>query len=315
MAITNLYTLYGVNIAATSPVFLGQIRDWGVSAGISEFLEGSDGDVDARYAAVNEQRMSVSFTTRDIKAALDAAGISGRQIDVDTPDTLGAIECWFQVIDKGGTRKAGGSGDNHTKLTLSDGILLPRQLQASQGQLAEISYDALLTYDGSNNPIVIDTTANLSGTPGTSVLWTLGPVSINGAAINGVTDLTVDCGIEEIVEGSDGEVWPRYSAIMSRRPSITFRTPDAGLLNTLGITGAAQGASDSLVYLRKVAKGGMRVADGTAEHIKIAIDDGRITVREARGTHGERLGVKVQITPVYDGTNEVLAITTASAIT
>jgi len=312
MAITNMFTLAQVNINRDVDVLLAQIVDQNVTLGLSRFLEGSDGEVDNRYVAVNEQRAMIGFTTTMLATALGLAGINGTPLDVDTPATKGSLEAFFQLLAEGATRAAGAT---HTMLTINEGILIPRTLSASQGAVARLGLEAHATYDGTNNPIVIAASQALPGTPGVSELFTLGPIQINGVAINGVVDVAVDFGIEVLVEGSDGEPWPRFVAIMRRQPSVSFSTPDAGILSTLGITGAAQGATDSVIYFRKIAEGATRVADVTAEHIKISVDEGHISVEDITGSHGARLGVRCTITPTYDGTNAVFVIDAASAIT
>ena len=311
MAITNMFTLCIINLNRTTDVLLGQMVDQNIGLGISRFLEGSDGEVDNRYVSINEQKPMIGFTTTAIATALGLAGISGVGIDVDVPLTLGSLEAFFQLLVEGGTRAA-----TATKLTINEGILIPRSLSASQGAVAKLSMEAHATYDGTNNPIVLLASQTIPTiTPGVAELFTLGPVQINGVAVNGVTDLSVEFGIELIVEGSDGEPWPRFVAIMRRSPSISFTTPDAGLLTTLGISGKAQGATDSVVYFRKIAEGGTRKLDATAEHIKISIDEGIINVEDASASHGSTYGLRCTITPTFDGTAAVLVIDAASAIT
>jgi hypothetical protein len=311
MAITNVFTLCSVNLNRVTDVLLGQMVDQNINLGISRFLEGSDGEVDNRYVSINEQRPMIGFTTTALAVALGVAGISGTPLDVDTPATKGSLEAFLQLLVEGGTRAA-----TATMLTINEGILIPRTLSASQGAVARLSLEAHATYDGTNDPIVILAAQTIpTVTPGVAELFTLGPVQLNGVAVNGVVDLSIDFGIELIVEGSDGEVWPRFVAIMRRSPTISFTTPDAGILTTLGITGDAQGATDSVVYFRKIAEGGTRELDATAEHIKISIDDGMVHVEDLSASHGARHGVRCTLIPTWDGTAAVMVIDPASAIT
>lgn len=311
MAITDEYTLYAININKTADVLLKQIVSQSMSAGLRKIIEASDGEVDPRYVAVMDQRPTMGFSTTDIKTALDLAGISGHEIDVDD-GAQGALEMFFQKLAEGGTRAGAG---NHMKLAVNEGILIPVTLSASQGGRATLTYLCVCTYDGTNNPIVIAISQDLAaGTPGTAVLWTLGPIELNGTLVNGIVDVSINFGIDLRIDASDGEHWARFVAIMNRQPSVSFSTPDVGLFNTLGLSGAAQGATDSLVYLRKLAEGSTRVADATAEHIKITVDEGHINVEDITTEHGQRAGVTGIITPTYDGTNAILAIDTAAAI-
>ena len=82
----------------------------------------------------------------------------------------------------------------------------------------------------------------------------------------------------------------------------------------LGLSGAAQGATDSVVYLRKLAKNGTRTADATAEHISFTIDDGMMYCSDITNRHGQRIGTEIVIHPIYDGSIAILVIDPACAI-
>ena len=87
-----------------------------------------------------------------------------------------------------------------------------------------------------------------------------------------------------------------------------------GILATLGLSGAAQTATNSVVYLRKLDAGGTRVADDGSEHISFAVDDGRVSVTGVTGPHGQTLGADVRISPTYDGVAAIFAIDTTADI-
>jgi hypothetical protein len=313
MSITKLYTLYAVSLdtatLAGSDVLLDQIQSFGVSTGINRVLQRGDGQVDPTYVAVMSQRPGIQFTTTALATALGAAGISGAEIDAD--ETYPGLVSWFQKMDEGGTRA---SGSSHLKMTAASGILVPRSIQASQDGPATANFEAILTYDGSNEPIVIADSQALAGSPAVGELFTVGPASINGSALEGVQEITIEPGIQLRVASGDGDVWPTYVAIMSRAPSIRIRTTDATALATFGLDGTEQGATDSVVYFRKMGEGGTRVADGTSEHISVTVDDGMVTVENQDVTQDGVAVADVVLTPTYDGSNAIIAISTAAAI-
>ena len=308
----NVHVLYAVKIdtVGAGDVFIDQISDFNVDTAINEILEGADGGVDPTFAAVQSQSPKIGFTSTKLATILAKCGISGLKLSADV-DEDGA-EFWFQKVAEGGTRE---SGSNHLKMTMKKGLLLPRSLTASNDGVANLSFEALAVYDGTNNPIVIAADQALEGSPSVSELFTCGPVEINGVTLEGIQEITIDFGITEIIQGADGQVWPTFVGIMNRRPAITIRTLDVLSLNTFGLSGAAQGATDSVVYLRKIAEGGTRVSDETAEHISFAIDAGRIAVNTISGGHDAPQASEVKITPTYDGVNDVFVINTATAIT
>ena len=102
--------------------------------------------------------------------------------------------------------------------------------------------------------------------------------------------------------------------IQSINPVVRVRTVDATAFNTLGLSGTAQGDTDSLIYLKAVDQNGTRKADNASEHIKIAVDAGTIEVTELAATVPEPFGSEVLIQTTYDGTNLPLAITTGQQI-
>jgi len=305
------HTLYAVNVdtVGAGDIFIDQIADFRLDPRINKLLEGGDGGVYNTHVSVLSQDPRIIFTTTKLASALAKCGLTGLAItaDVDEP----GAEFWFQKLVEGGTRATGAS---HIKLTVAEGLLLPRTINAPHNGRATIGYECIATYDGTNDPIVVAGSQELSGTPSVSELFTAGKAMINGAQLEGVQNIVIDIGIQELVEGADGLVWPTYAGILRIQPVIRITTADAGALSTFGLTGAAQGATDSIVYLRKLAEGGTRVADATEEHISFTIDEGHISVSDVSGPHGQRLGSMVEISPTYDGTNAPLVINTATAI-
>ncbi len=289
---------------ATPALTLGGIIAQSLNPNLQEIVEASDGQVDPTFTAVMSGAPAFGVTTVAVATALAAFGINGTQAI-----TLAA---YLQKIAAYGTRSAGAT---HMKIAIANALMVPRQLTAAQGQRATLALEAFpVSSDGETAPVEFTDSQVLPAGGGVAQAFTLGPVSINGAALD-AESVTVDPGLDARTEGSEGDVWTKLAYVMNRRPTIRIRTPHRLAISDFGLAGAAQGASDSLVYLRKLAANGTRVAENVAEHIKIAVDDGRISCQSVTGSQGEILGSDVVITPVYDGTAAILAIDTASAIT
>ncbi len=316
MAVGTVHTLYGVNVdiaadLGVSDIFIKGISNQSIDPAIEEMLLASDGMVDSSFVAVGKQEPAITFDTTMIASVLAKIGISGLKIaaDIDEP----GVEFWFQKVAKGGTREA---GSNHLKMTVAEGILVPRQLRATHGggTPASLSMECKPSWDGTNDPIVIAASQALSGTPGVSEAFTCGPVKINGSAVPGVQDITIDFGITLFVLSSDGQIWPTFIAIQDRKPKITISTLEALVLNTFGLSGAAQAETDSVIYLRKIAQGGTRVANNVAEHISFTVDEGLIKPTAISGAHGQQQTAGIEIIPTYDDANAILAVNTATTI-
>lgn len=317
MSVATVHTLYAVNIdpiTEANAVFIDQVQDQNLDPAIQEILSAGSGQVDPTHVAVMSQNPRIAFSTTALATMLAevTSGFFINGIKIDSDGTHDGAELWFQKLAKGGTRTAGA---NHIKMTVNEGLLLPRSISAMQGQVASLAMDLLAGYDGTNDPIVIAAAQALEGTPAVGELFTLGPVSINGVDLDGVQGVRLDTGLQEVALGGSGQVWPTFLGIMSRQPLITITTLDVSVLSTYGLSGTAQSATDSKIYLRKIAEGGARVADATAQHLSFTIDEGHIRVRSIGGGHGAPQAAQLEIRPTYDGDNAILVMSAATAIT
>jgi len=266
---------------------------------LAQIIDANSGDVDPRYAAVMSVSPVLSFMTRTI-TALSSFGIAGAEVTTAV--------AWLQQLVKYGTRNA-----TSKKLTIATGFCVPRSLSVSQGQAAELSMDIVaLSSDGTTAPVAAGT--GTMATNPTPLAWTLGPIQVNDQAYD-VVSMTIDFGLDVTVEGSEGNVYPTFATLMSRNPSVQFTAKDVDFRTAVGFDGLAQGATDSVFYLRKMEQNGKRVADGTAEHIKFTIDDGLFRIDTINAPHGERALTEIALTPISDGTNAIIVVDTASAIT
>ncbi len=295
------FTIYAATLNDT---LLDQIDSFDLDAGLEHFVQHLDGGVDPVFTAVKGQQPKISLSTTGVAKALAVCSIDGLQL------TDGIF--YFQQLSNGGTREGGAA---HLMLAADSGLVLPRSLSAGHDEVATLSYEILLLSAGGNAPLVATKNQTLNADPSADELFVAGPASINGVALTGVQSINIEFGINEILLGGDGDVYSSFAAIMTRQPKITIELSDMDLLADLGIGGAAQGTIASRIYLRKVAKDGLRVADAAAEHICISIDAGRIHVKEGGGKPSDPARVTLEINPVYDGTNDILAINTAATIT
>lgn len=301
-------TLHGPYAVQANATLIDGIQSLGINTGTEMIRGGGDGEVTHRTIAIGNQRPGMTFSTVKLAAALAAIGLDGYKIAAASLFTA-----WLQAYDEGAKRKA---GSTHEKFIVTEGIIVPRTLTASHNGAGSIDYEVVATYDGTNEPILPTSNQALTGTPANDALHGAGPVKINGTLIPNIQEITIDFGIELIVGGGDSGVWPTFVAIERQVPIITVRTTDVTQLQKLGLDGTAQGATDSVVFLRKFAADGTRVADITAEHIAFTIDQGIIYVSDMSASHegGSGAEATIVIAPSDDGTNAIIAIDTAIAI-
>lgn len=311
MAVSELFTVGMARMNhATTPVDLDQIESSRLDPNITAILLSGTGQVNATFGAVNMCSPVIGMTISDLKTVLDTLGING--VRIAAAATYTSMDVYLLQLDEGGTRKGASS---HMKVSVTEGLLVPRTIRATQGGgPATIDADLVCTYDGTNAPVTFLASQTLPATAAADIGFVLGPVSVNGTALSGVQSVTVDFGNALIVQGGDGDAYPTFVALLTQRPMISVTTSKASYIATAGIYGVAQTATDSTIYFRKLTAGGTRVADATAEHIKISVDQGRI--EPVSTTYGAgAIAQGFNIIPEYDGTAAILAISTASAIT
>ncbi len=205
------------------------------------------------------------------------------------------------------------AGANHYRVRLANGMIIPQSISASNDGPAEVTY-AVIGYstDGSTSPLSITGSTALPTTPAYDSAHTVGPVKINGSTYTGITKIDINFGIQEILMAADGEVYDTWISLQERTMTVSVTSIDAGLFNTLGIIGAAQGATDSLVYLRSCTIDGTRDADISATHLKASIDQGYIRPDSLSVSQGNPYEFSFVIECTYDGTNLPIALSVAA---
>lgn len=305
----NISKMFTLGTVVTSAGQINQIVGHSMNPGWETLLFNSDGQVDPRFNTVLSGSPVLSFTTAAIARALTAAGI-------DCLAVAGtAVDLYFQKYVQGGTRQ---TGANSVKVSGAYGLLCPRSLQAGHNAFATLAYEmAARTNDGATIPLVMAAGQTMPTITAPDQLFGAGPVKINGTALEGVQSISIDFGHRLVIVGGSSCPYPEFIAVDERRPVITVRSTHVDFPTESGMgLYVTQGATDSLTYLRKFSQGGIRVADGTAEHISFAIDDGLVTIREAAANQGDGSGgmIEVVLEPSFDGTNAILAANLATAI-
>jgi hypothetical protein len=268
------------------------------------------GMIYSRFAHIAGQDPGLQFDTAAAQEALDLCALVGTDIG-----TLGAgLSIFAQKIAEGGLRAGATS---HKKMVINEGTLYLARLRCDhQGNLTA-TYQAVLTYDGSNDPIVLTEGQSLPTDPTDVIRHTIGQTTVGAIALTGIGSIEIDTGIRPIALGSDSDHWPTFSGLAQIAPRIIVRGnsvdwwKDSG---GIGLSGAAATHANTIIYFRKRTKVGF-VADVTAEHIKISAA-GVAQLTDLWNVAGSDPGqLALEVVCDYDGTNAPILINTASAIT
>jgi hypothetical protein len=305
MGVTNRHGLYAVKIGE---VVLGGITAQNVATGTEARGEAASDEVYPQIQSIVAQKPSAGFTTLAIAAALDAVGLLG----VNIADLTGLLVCYARKHKDGGTREPGAA---HRSYTINNGILIPRTLSCEHQGDATLTYEALVTYDGTNEPVIVADSVTLPVGTANDERFSLGPVTIGGVTITSVRSLQIDFGINAVTEGADSDIWDTLVSIRNIKPTITLRGIELAWFHASGIPLTAKVAThlNTQIILRKRAAGGTFVVPETAEHISFTAA-GMAYIDAPMNATGEEPGeVSLMMPLIYDGTNDPVVIDTTAA--
>lgn len=307
MSVSTKHTLYEVVHDSTAiPAILDQSCD------LDSLVraESVSGQVYARHQALITQKPVVRFSTYDIAAALDLISLTGSNIaDLSNGLLLHAYK------HAAGSTRAGAA--SHRKYQIKAGIIVPRILNVTYPGDAILTYETIIIYDGSNNPIIFTDLQSVPALSGAGARFTLGPMTLESDLLGQIRAFNLDFGINVVSEGSDSDIWPTFASIESINPVIRIDGIDPLWLDSdvIPLTGHAATHANTKIYLKKRSSGGTYEDDITAEHIKFTAA-GLATIESPfTGARGEAMGCSLTLPLNYDGTNDPLVIDTSAAIT
>jgi hypothetical protein len=308
MTASNAVAPFGhVQINAT-PTYLGGITRISEDPGIA-LAALQAGGIDINFRAISKIAAAVTIESHDIKAVLDACALSGRSVDAASGTPTTAFKYWWQVYQDGGIFKSGG---NHIVHTVNKGLMIPTTISIPRDGFATIQAVVLAVHDGSNDPIVRASGQSLPSVTPSQVAWFNGPYYIEGAEGESQGG-SFQAGLSPLLLGASGTPYNTFAALAGRAPAFNLATHDEALLATVLRTGTKL-TQDALVYLRKGDRNGLRVADGTAEHILFTIADGIAYPGGAEGSAGGAATFDIRIAPSWDASNDMVQIDTTAAI-
>lgn len=261
----------------------------GVTSGAVDVAEYLVGNCDVRSTFESQDLASVAAVSNIATAGLAVSG--------------GTITIPYQARENLST--FGGAGDHYT-LSATSGFIHPTAFNLTSGDAATVSLECIyVSSDGETTPVAVNTGASLSAASYVGV-YGLGPISINGTAIERVQSVTVVPGIELAAR------MYRYNFvtevyIVRRRPYIEIVTEDLPTLAALGSTWGVGTAC--VVYARKRSQTGF-VADATASHISFSFADGLVKPAQISGA-----GVGANSTRTLRFYGEALSVSGGTAIT
>lgn len=272
-----------------------------------------DGDLYNTYVSLVSGAPVANLVTNDLKEFLDECGTTGMKIDSGAAGD--GVIIYYQKLLQGGSRSTGAA---HQSITIGDGMVIPRSISLPHQGNASLTADIFgVSTDGVTSPLVYSETATLPSVyPKVDEVFTLGKVDLNGTEVLGKSNVTINFGIQELIDSADSNVYPTVFSIMKIQPSIMITGREIDITATLTEAGLEYITDVVIVYAQKRDEGGTLVAAGTAEHLKFTMGKCRADVVSIGGGPTSTLGILITpwytsgVTPKYP-----ITISTASAIT
>lgn len=307
MSVTNKFGIYAVKIGAN---LVGGVTQSAVNLGNQVRSIPTSGEVYSRFISLVAGAPGAGFSTLAIASALDEVSVTG----VDIGGLTGGFIIYGQKHASGATRASGAA---HKSYTINDGIIAPRSLSCDFQGDAVISYEAIVVYDGTNEPVIPAESVTLPVIASDAERFTLGEVSVGGVALTHLRGIDIDFGINISPIGADSDIYPTFASIDTISPTVTLRGINLDWLKTTGAIDAdgliATHANTSIIF-RKRADGATFVADITAEHVKITADGIAVINTAMSGGQGDDAEVDITIQTRYDGTNAPITVDTTATI-
>jgi hypothetical protein len=294
--------------AMGSAVLLGGITSFDIRSATECRQSPSSGEAFPQFLALYAQKPLAEFSTLAVAQALDLAGLTGLLISASVNPGL---RFFAQQYQEGSTPKAGA---NHRSFTLRDGILVPRSLSVDHQGDASISYNALITWDGTNDPVVASDGVALPSGLDDNERLAIGPITIGGEVLDQVTRVELDFGLDARTTGAQSSIWDTHSSIRRVMPRLTITGIDAEWFKStrIPLQGRTGTHANTSVYLRRRKSGATFEDKGDAVHTKIS-GDGLCYAEQIFGASDIEDGTVSLTMPLrYDGTNAPVVIDTTS---
>jgi hypothetical protein len=305
MAVATAHVLHGVQ---TPTSFLSQLESGRIVCGLEIQTGMAAGHPQPLFKAGRSQAPEFAFDTTQLATLFALSSSANAFCCADF--TGGNTDFYLKRLAEHGYRQ---SGANHQRYRASHAFLLIESVRAQHQGEASASCRVLCGYDGTNEPIVPAGSQSLVGTPTADEYFAAGPVTINGAALNGVQSIEVDWGIQLLTLGGETEPWPTLYAIQSLAPRVTIECLDHPW-TTFDLEGTA--LSSLTAWLRKKSSNGFNVANGTAQHIAFTASSGIVHVQESRGgNNDEATSTVICELRAANSTANALTVSTAATIT
>lgn len=279
-----------------------QLSELGVTNDLQQEMSHRAGALYPSFAATLSQRGVIGASTPQLKTFFDAIGFAGLAITGAAP----AVARWEE------TTLHGGPSGNGEKATITSGMAIGTQVEASQGQIASATMEVIGDFDGSLDPLQLAAELPLTQ-PATKVAdehFTVGPWKFNAAFIGGIQRVSIPFNVTLDEEAAAGDIWNSFTAAQIVQPRIELDVKP-WVLRSYGFKGTIQSGTTEGWFRAK--RRNEPEPDGSGVHVKITVAQSTIRVGQIRGPFPGTVTTGLIIQPEDDGT-DFLTVNTAAVI-
>lgn len=205
-------------------------------------FEPSSGSLYATVAYLENVSPVGSFTTLNLKRAIEVIGLTAKCI---TNDTNPGIHQYFQLQGCEGPE----AGAVHRRYTTGKGVLYPRSLSVDHRGDAEMVYELATVYDGQNDPVAVTENVALPAVTDDDDRYTMSQFDIAGITFDtdhaadpqydseteviGKRSINIDFQPTVSSAGADSELYDSVQSITSVLPLITVTGVDIKWFKTV----------------------------------------------------------------------------------
>ncbi len=276
-----------------------QMEEIPIQPNFQEITEYAASGVLPAFTGNHSQDPMTDLETSQIKNVLDrctidgiAGAFDGSNVDFE----------WQRASSLTGRVEIDPLNLTHVRARATASYIAWQSIQASENEIAKITFRFQPVSNGGNPPLAISTAVAIAAAANVEHYYTLGPINaVTSTSLNKtlcVQNWSWDNNNLFKNVFCSGGTSLEYSALDRSAPVITVDVED--IRDPLGLFPSGESITSLEVYLRKKLQGGSNVPDATAEHIKFTM-----AVGTARPMGTRQLGFAVHN----------FTVNTASAIT
>jgi hypothetical protein len=308
------YTNHSVVVqdnADSASVIIGSITQVNVPVDNEILKEQTAGTSFVEQVSVVGQKPKATFNSFDLPKVIDAFGLSGRLL------TEGVSKPGLAIYQQKWNNGSAASGSVHRRLRFPMNHTRINRISVSHRQDAQCECECVGLWDGTNAPLLIETSQALPSRPASSGRWTIHSVVVEDVEITCNIQVDLDFGISVDPFGCDSDIWDTHFHINQVAPMVNITSLDQENFASakVALAGLVGTQANSIIYLRKrTPNKGTFVADATEEHISINFAGIILPIDVHSGSGNQKAQSTFRIEAIWDGTNAPFVFDTTAAI-